>query len=60
MLESILYAYTKLATLRDGEEGQALLEYALILGLVSIVCATALTLVGTSVSNLISSAAGAF
>jgi Flp pilus assembly pilin Flp len=60
MTESILWAYTKVATLRDGEEGQALLEYALILGLASIVCATALSLVGTSVSNLLSSAASAF
>ena len=60
MLESIHFAYTKGATVRDGEEGQALLEYALILGLASIVCATALTLVGTNVSSLLSSAVGAF
>ena len=60
MLESILCAYTKLATLRDGEDGQALLEYALILALASIVCAAALTLLGTSVSDFLSSAANAF
>ena len=60
VLDSILCAYTKVATLRGGEEGQALLEYALILAFVSIVCASALTLVGTSVSDLFSSAAGAF
>jgi Flp pilus assembly pilin Flp len=59
MLESILLAYMKLATLRDGDEGQALIEYALILGLASIVCATGLGLLGTSVSNLLGAAAGA-
>jgi Flp pilus assembly pilin Flp len=60
MLDSIRCAYTKVATQCDGDEGQALLEYALILGLASIVCATALTLVGTNVSSLLSSAVGAF
>ena len=60
MLESILCAYKKVTTRRDGEDGQALVEYALILGLVSIVCAAALTLIGTSVSTALSSVAGAF
>ena len=60
MLDSIPCADTTVATQRDGEEGQALLEYALILGLASIVCAAALSLVGTSVSSAISSVAGAF
>jgi Flp pilus assembly pilin Flp len=58
MVASILY--TKLAALREREEGQALLEYALILALVATVCATALTPVGTGVSSLITSAADAF
>jgi Flp pilus assembly pilin Flp len=49
-----------LAALRDGEEGQALLEYAMILGLVAVVCAAVLGALGTSVSNLLSSAASAF
>jgi Flp pilus assembly pilin Flp len=60
MLESILFVYAKIAMQRDGEKGQALLEYALILGLVSIVCVTGLTLVGTNVGSLLSSAANAF
>ena len=60
MLESIHFTYMKLATLRSGEEGQALLEYALILGLVSIVCLTALSLLGTDVNNLLSPVVGAF
>ena len=36
-------------SLRDREEGQALVEYALILALVSVVAIAALTAIGTSV-----------
>lgn len=43
---------------RDSEEGQALVEYALILSLVAIVSIGALTLLGTSISGLLSSIAG--
>jgi len=60
MLKSILYTHTKVATLRDDEDGQALVEYALILGLVSMVCVGALSLIGTSVSDAIGSAANMF
>jgi pilus assembly protein Flp/PilA len=44
------------------EEGQALVEYALILGLVSVVAITSLTLLGTNVDailNAIQAAIGA-
>jgi pilus assembly protein Flp/PilA len=44
---------TKLiARFRDREEGQALVEYALILALIAVVSIGALTLLGTNV-NLI-------
>ena len=36
------------------EEGQALVEYALILGLISIVAITLLTAIGTDVSQVLS------
>jgi pilus assembly protein Flp/PilA len=36
------------------EEGQALVEYALILGLISVVAITLLTAVGTDVSQILS------
>ena len=39
-----------LASLRDREEGQALVEYALILGLVSIVAIGALDALGANVT----------
>lgn len=35
----------------QGEEGQALIEYTLILALVSIVAVSLLTSVGTSITN---------
>ena len=60
MLESILSAYTKLATLRSGEEGQTLVEYAMILGLVSIVCVAVVSQLGSAVNSLLAPVAGAF
>ena len=36
------------------EEGQALVEYALILGLISVVAITLLTAIGTDVSQILS------
>ena len=40
------------AQLRSREEGQAMVEYALILGLVSVVAIGALTLIGGSVNGI--------
>ena len=37
-------------SLRDREEGQALVEYALILALISVVAITALEAIGTGVT----------
>ncbi len=45
--------------LRQREEGQALVEYALILSLISVVANTALTLVGTNVTAILNSIAAA-
>jgi pilus assembly protein Flp/PilA len=41
------------------EEGQALVEYALILGLVAVVAIGALTTLGTNVTAVLSQIAGA-
>ena len=46
--------YLTLKALRDGEEGQAMVEYALILALVSVAAVGVLTLLGTSVSSIFS------
>jgi pilus assembly protein Flp/PilA len=51
------------AALRNREDGQAMVEYALILGLVSVVSILALTAIGTNVNaifeNIRDSLAGA-
>jgi pilus assembly protein Flp/PilA len=45
--------------IRDREEGQALVEYALILSLVSIVAIGALTAIGTNVTAILDAVATA-
>ena len=47
--------YLALTTLRDREEGQAMVEYALILALVSVAAVGILSVLGTSVSSIFSS-----
>ena len=48
-------AYLAAATLRDREEGQALVEYALLLSLIAVVSIGILTALGKSVSGIFSS-----
>ena len=53
-----LVATTAALTLRERtrrEEGQALVEYALILFLIAVVCITVLTALGTGVRNTLQS-----
>jgi pilus assembly protein Flp/PilA len=45
--------------MRNREEGQALVEYALILALVSVVAIGALQLIGTNVLNVLTQIANA-
>lgn len=47
------------SNLRNREEGQALVEYALILALVSVVSIAALTALGTNINTLLQSVADA-
>ena len=44
--------YLALTALRDREEGQAMVEYALILALVSVAAVAILSTLGTSVSSI--------
>ena len=45
-------AYLALTALRNQEEGQAMVEYALILALVSVAAITILTTLGGTVSSI--------
>jgi pilus assembly protein Flp/PilA len=46
-------------SIRRREEGQALVEYALILALISVVAITALTAIGVNVLAILTSVANA-
>ena len=46
--------YLAATSLRDREEGQALVEYALLLALIAVVSIGILTTLGTSVSSIFS------
>ena len=54
-MTKLLAAPTKFV--RD-EEGASLVEYGLLLSLVAVVCIAAITLLGTSISGLLSTLAG--
>jgi pilus assembly protein Flp/PilA len=43
--------YARIEELKDREDGQALVEYGLILALVAVVCIGALEALGTSVAD---------
>jgi pilus assembly protein Flp/PilA len=59
MFETIMASiFRAFASVRGREEGQALVEYALILALVSVVSVAALTLLGGNISNVLNSVAG--
>jgi pilus assembly protein Flp/PilA len=55
----LIYAnlWARLATVLDDEEGQGLTEYALILGLIAVIAIAALTLLGGSVTRMLSTVA---
>jgi pilus assembly protein Flp/PilA len=55
MVHSVTSRVYLMRALRDREEGQALVEYALLLSLIAIVSIAVLTAMGTSVSSIFSS-----
>jgi len=55
MLRSLpMRAYLSVLALRDREEGQALVEYALLLSLIAVVSIGILTALGQNVSKIFS------
>jgi pilus assembly protein Flp/PilA len=55
MLRSLpMRVYLGVATLRDREDGQAMVEYALLLSLIAVVSIGILTAIGTNVSTIFS------
>jgi pilus assembly protein Flp/PilA len=57
MLRFYDFILARLESARD-EEGQALVEYALILGLISVVAIGALTLLGANINAILGDIAG--
>jgi pilus assembly protein Flp/PilA len=61
MLKTQIYVLQLISQLmnrfRRDEEGAALVEYGLLLGLIAVICIVAVTLVGGKVSNAFSSIA---
>jgi Flp pilus assembly pilin Flp len=53
MIKVAVRRSTLAGTRLDGESGQALVEYALILGLVSVVSIALLSAVGTDIGSLL-------
>jgi len=51
---AVLGLRSSIEELRDREEGQALVEYALLLALIAVVSIAVLTVLGTKVSHIFS------
>jgi pilus assembly protein Flp/PilA len=60
MFEMIqIYLFRMIGRFRNDEQGAALVEYGLLLGLIAVICIVAVTLLGGKVSNAFSSIAAA-
>jgi len=54
MKNSLLNLYVKLQGLKSGEEGQDLVEYALLVALIALVCVTGVSNVASAVNTVFS------
>lgn len=59
-MESHKDLFTRVFSRIRDSQGQALVEYALIIAFVALAAVGALTLVGTSVNNLLNAVVGGF
>ena len=53
-----MHVVTRLRSLLRDEEGQDLIEYALLVGLISLVAVAAITLAGSAVNDIFTNIAG--
>jgi pilus assembly protein Flp/PilA len=53
-----MYLVTRLRSFLRNEEGQDLIEYALLVGLISLVAVAAITLAGSAVNDIFTNIAG--
>jgi len=52
MSKTLMHLYVKLQGLKNGEEGQDLVEYALLVALIALVCIAGVNNVATAVNNV--------
>ena len=58
MRSTLVNLYVKLQGLRDREEGQDLVEYALLVALIALVCVASVSNVATAVSTVFNNISG--
>ena len=58
MKNLFLNLYVKLQTLKNGEQGQDLVEYALLVALIALVCVAGVQNVATAVNTVFSTISG--
>jgi len=54
MKNSLLKLYVKFQGLKNGEEGQDLVEYALLIALIALVCVSGVSNVATAINSVFS------
>jgi pilus assembly protein Flp/PilA len=55
MRNTLLNLYVKFQGMKNGEEGQDLVEYALLVALIALVCITGVNNVATAINKVFSS-----
>ncbi len=58
MRNTLLNLYVKLQGLKHGEEGQDLVEYALLVALIALVCVTGISNVATAINTVFTNISG--